>query len=71
MDESDEFCIVETDEGSIPDHWTHVGVLDDGRRVMDTFETEQKASHYLEEMYGMYKTDAEVRSLDSVDVSWV
>lgn len=70
MSESDEFCIVEIEEGSLPDHWTEVGVTDSGRRVMKTFNSENKARDYLQEMYGMYRDDALVVSIGELDVSW-
>lgn len=70
MSGSDEFCIVEIEEGSLPDHWTEEGVTDRDRRVMETFESDQKARDYLQEMYGMYRDDAIVLPIEELDVTW-
>jgi predicted DNA-binding WGR domain protein len=70
MDESDEFCIVEAEEGSLPTHWSEVGITGAGRRVMKTFETQNRAKDYLQEMYGMYRDDGVVVPIDELDISW-
>lgn len=58
--------IVETESGSLPDHWTCVGRLDDGRRVMGEYESEEKAAQHIEKMYGMYRNDAEVQAIEGL-----
>lgn len=69
---SETHAIIECSEGSLPGHWSSLGELSDGRRVMKLFDSYQKAASYLngndKNMYGMYEKYAEVRPLDDLDV---
>lgn len=48
----------------LPDHWTESSEYSHpDYRIMDTFETEDKAEKYLESMYGMYAKDAKITQL--------
>lgn len=65
-----QYCIVEKQLKSLPDHWESMGVTTDQRRVMDVFDDVDEARSYIEESYGMYASDAVVESVDSIDVMW-
>lgn len=59
--------IVEKEPDTLPDHWSEIKQLDDGRRVMDKYDSTEKAERYLERMYGMYRSDAEVKLAEEIE----
>lgn len=65
-----EYCIVEKQLKSLPDHWESMGVTHDQRRVMEVFDDVDAARSYVEESYGMYASDAVVEPVDDLDVMW-